>query len=86
MLRGHLVTSGIPGLPVVDPLDPKAVRTAANNLFKTVNELEVGDYMIATRESMQVVTWLKRACEAIFVDPPAAVQPLAADAAGGPHA
>ena len=76
VLREHLEASGIPGLE----------GTTADNICQKVNSLEVVNYMIATRETLQVVTWLKRACEAIFVDPPAAVQPLAADAAGGPHA
>jgi len=38
----------------------------APSLLVRVNELPVGQYMLATRETLQVVTWLKRACDALF--------------------
>jgi CRISPR-associated protein Cmr5 len=36
------------------------------SLLVRVNDLPVGQYMLATRETLQVVMWLKRACDAIF--------------------
>jgi CRISPR-associated protein Cmr5 len=45
-------------------------------LFVTVNNLPVGQYMLATRETLQVVMWLKRACEALFEDKEPAAPPV----------
>jgi CRISPR-associated protein Cmr5 len=50
-----LAKADIPGLGV-----------DAGALFKTVNNLSVGEYMLATRETLQVVMWLKRACDALL--------------------
>lgn len=52
-----LAGADIPGL---------GVDGGGDQLFKTVNDLSVGDYMLATRETLQVVMWLKRACEALL--------------------
>jgi CRISPR-associated protein Cmr5 len=56
LLREHLAQSDIPGLQVCN----------ADNLFQTANGLAVDAYMLATRETLQVVMWLKRAAEALF--------------------
>lgn len=53
----HLADSSIPGL---------GAETEGDNLLMKANNLPVGKYMLATRETLQVVMWLKRACEAIF--------------------
>jgi CRISPR-associated protein Cmr5 len=74
-LREHLANSAIPGF---------APETAANNLLVQANNLRLREYMLATRETLQVVMWLKRACEAIFEDAPDA-GPASAPA-GGDHA
>jgi CRISPR-associated protein Cmr5 len=60
----HLAYFPIPGL--------RPANEGANLLAKA-NNLSVGEYMLATRETLQVVMWLKRACEALFEDkePPA---------------
>jgi CRISPR-associated protein Cmr5 len=50
---------GILGL-AADPNNP------ARSLLVSVYDLPVGQYMLATRETLQVVMWLKRACEALF--------------------
>jgi CRISPR-associated protein Cmr5 len=55
-LREHLAASQIPGL----------ANATENDVFRKVNDLDVGAYMIATRETLQVVMWLKRACDALF--------------------
>lgn len=52
-----LAKADIPGL---------GVDTKGDQLFKKVNDLCVGEYMLATRETLQVVTWLKRACDALL--------------------
>jgi CRISPR-associated protein Cmr5 len=41
-------------------------NSPAASLLVRVNELCVGQYMLATRETLQVVMWLKRACDALF--------------------
>jgi CRISPR-associated protein Cmr5 len=56
LLRQHLAQSGIPGLQACN----------ADDLFQTVNGVPVDAYMLATRETLQVVMWLKRAAEALF--------------------
>lgn len=40
-----------------------------SDLFQVVNGLDVAQYMLATRETLEVVKWLKRATEALFVFP-----------------
>lgn len=55
-LREHIANSAIPGLQDV----------SEDDLFARVNSLDVGTYMLATRETLQVVMWLKRACAALF--------------------
>jgi CRISPR-associated protein Cmr5 len=74
-LREHLAASQIPGLANVDERD----------LFSRINALDVGGYMLATRETLQVVMWLKRACDALF-DFPKQTAAAAAGANGGRHA
>jgi CRISPR-associated protein Cmr5 len=56
VLLEHLASAGVPGLEGV----------TAGNLAKRVRELHADDYMIATRELMQVAVWLKRAVQATF--------------------
>jgi CRISPR-associated protein Cmr5 len=65
------------------------IRTGANGagVFKQVNELSVGEYMLATRETLQVVIWLKRACDALFdFDTPEHAAANAAALHGDDHA
>lgn len=54
VLLGHLATAGIPGLE----------GATASNLAETIRKLDADSYMIATRELLQVATWLKRAVQA----------------------
>lgn len=54
VLLGHLASAGVPGLE----------SATAGDLAKRVRELNADGYMIATREILQVVTWLKRAVQA----------------------
>jgi CRISPR-associated protein Cmr5 len=51
----HIGSAGIPNLTKTD-----------KGLFDEVRKLEVDDYMLATRELLKVVTWLKRAVQAEF--------------------
>lgn len=53
----HIGGAGIPKLTKTD-----------SGLFDEVRGLEVDDYMLATRELLKVVTWLKRAVQAEFKD------------------
>jgi len=57
-LREHIAiaASELPGLTGAGEAD----------LFRRVNNLETAQYMLTTRELLQVVMWLKRACEALF--------------------
>jgi CRISPR-associated protein Cmr5 len=75
-LREHLAASRIPGLAGVSERD----------LFIRVNGLETGPYMLATRETLQVVMWLKRACEALFDFKPDSSAESAAGSDGDVHA
>ena len=56
VLLGHLASAGIPGLE----------QATAQNLAQRVRELDADSYMMATRELLQVATWLKRAVQATF--------------------
>ena len=56
VLLGHLATAGAPGLE----------GATAQSLAQRVRGLDVDSYMIATRELLQVATWLKRAVQATF--------------------
>ncbi|MBL8695142.1 MAG: type III-B CRISPR module-associated protein Cmr5 [Planctomycetes bacterium] len=56
VLLGHLASAGIPGLE----------NATAQNLAQRVRELDAESYMIATRELLQVASWLKRAVQASF--------------------
>lgn len=56
VLLGHLASAGVPGLE----------NTTARNLAHRVRELDADSYMMATREILQVATWLKRAVQATF--------------------
>lgn len=55
-LLDDLAKAGIPGLEA---------RNGAEVVKKT-RELDVDTYMIATREALAVVGWLRRACQATF--------------------
>lgn len=52
----HLACATIPGLEQV----------SAKDLPKRIRQLPVDDYILATRETLRVVTWLKRAAQATF--------------------
>jgi CRISPR-associated protein Cmr5 len=56
VLLGHLATAGVPGL---DGL-------TARELAQRVRGLDAYSYMVATREMLQVATWLKRAVQSTF--------------------
>lgn len=56
ILLGHLASAGVPGLE----------GTTAQNLAQRVRGLDADNYMMATRELLQVATWLKRAVQATF--------------------
>jgi len=58
VLLGHLASADVPGLQ----------DATAQNLATKVRELDADSYMIATRELLQVATWLKRAVQATFED------------------
>ncbi len=54
VLLGHLASAGVPGLE----------GATTQNLAESVRDLDADSYMIATRELLQVATWLKRAVQA----------------------
>lgn len=56
VLLGHLASAGVPGLE----------NATAHNLAQRVRGLDADSYMMATRELLQVATWLKRAVQATF--------------------
>jgi CRISPR-associated protein Cmr5 len=56
LLLGHLAAAGVPGVG----------GAAANDVAKRVRELDADAYMIATRETLEVAGWLKRAVQATF--------------------
>ncbi|MCC6696205.1 MAG: type III-B CRISPR module-associated protein Cmr5 [Candidatus Hydrogenedentes bacterium] len=56
VLLKHLASAQVPGLK----------GTKAADLTQRVRELSVDEYMIATREMLQVAMWLKRASQATF--------------------
>ena len=56
VLLGHLASAGVPGLE----------DATAQNLAQRVRGLDADSYMMATRELLQVATWLKRAVQATF--------------------
>ena len=56
VLLGHLASASVPGLE----------GATAQNLAQLVRGLDADSYMIATRELLQVATWLKRAVQATF--------------------
>lgn len=55
-LMGHLAAARVPGL----------VGATKEDLAKKARELDSEAYIIATRELLQVATWLKRAAQASF--------------------
>lgn len=57
-LLQHLASAGVPGLTNVKP----------DHLAKRVRRMGSQEYMIATREMLQVAMWLKRAAQATFGD------------------
>lgn len=56
VLLGHLAAANVPGLEGVP----------AQKLAEKIRKLDAVSYMIATREVLQVATWLKRAAQASF--------------------
>lgn len=56
ILLNHLASASVPGLESV----------TAKKLAQRVRGLDADSYMIATRELLQVATWLKRAVQATF--------------------
>lgn len=56
VLLWHLASAGVPGLE----------HATAQNLAERVRGLDADSYVIATRELLQVATWLKRAVQASF--------------------
>ncbi len=56
VLLDHLASAGVPGLE----------GATAQNLAQRVRGLDAESYMLATRELLQVATWLKRAVQATF--------------------
>lgn len=53
-LLGHLAEADLPGLEVSSGID----------LVRRVRELDSGQYMMISREVIEVATWLKRAAQA----------------------
>ncbi|MBX3230651.1 MAG: type III-B CRISPR module-associated protein Cmr5 [Labilithrix sp.] len=56
VLLGHLANAGVPGLE----------GATARDLAQRVRGLDADSYMMATRELLEVATWLKRAVQATF--------------------
>ncbi len=56
LLLDHLAKAGIPGL----------AGATASTLPADIRKLDTDAYMLATRETLQVVLWLKRAVQAKF--------------------
>jgi CRISPR-associated protein Cmr5 len=56
LLLTHLAGAGVPGLE----------GASAETLAQNVRELDAEQYMIATREMLQIAMWLKRAVQATF--------------------
>jgi len=56
VLLGDVATAGVPGLE----------GATASNLAEKIRKLDADGYMMATRELLQVATWLKRAVQATF--------------------
>lgn len=56
LLVGHLGGAEIPGLTARD----------GNGLMRQIQQLDLSSYMLATREALRVVVWLKRAAQAII--------------------
>lgn len=55
-LLDHLARAGVAGL----------ANATGQDLARRVRELDIDDYAIATREILQLTTWLKRAAQATF--------------------
>ena len=56
VLLQHLATANVPGLEAV----------SGDDLTRRVREMNAEEYMIVTREILQVAMWLKRATQATF--------------------
>ena len=56
VILAHLASAGVPGLE----------NATAQDLAQRVRGLDADSYMMATRELLQVATWLKRAVQATF--------------------
>lgn len=56
VLLGHLANANVPGLE----------GATAQDLAQRVRGLDADSYMMATRELLQIATWLKRAVQATF--------------------
>ena len=57
-LLDHLAKASIPGLE----------GASDTTIGETVRRLPVADYMLATRETLQVVLWLTRAVQGTFTE------------------
>jgi len=55
LLLNHLAAADIPGFP-----------GQGNEIPERVRGMSVADYMLATRETLKVLVWFKRAVQAIF--------------------
>jgi len=55
-LLAHLASAGVPGLE----------GATAHDFAKRVRELDTDQYILATRELLQIASWLKRAAQATF--------------------
>jgi len=69
-LREDLANAGIPRLVQLGREDIPILRGALtrDNLPAKVRALPLDDYILVTRETLQVVLWLKRAVQATFKD------------------
>ncbi len=56
LLMKHLAEAGVPGL----------AGATANDVPNRIRQLNVDEYIFATREILRVTTWLKRASQATF--------------------
>lgn len=67
LLRGHLAAAGIPKLIQAGTNEPiLSEPVSATNLPDKIRALDTDAYILATRETLQIVLWLKRAVQAKF--------------------
>lgn len=62
----HMADAGIPNLQVPrdESSDKRACEERAREFSKRVRELELADYMLATREALKIALWFRRAIQA----------------------